>query len=190
MSEPLTEVTRLLLAFGHGEAGVLDRLVTKLYDRLRVIARRQLRSRRRQTLETTGLVHELYLKMVDQTRVLARDRGHFYCIAAAGMRQILVDHALRRSRAKRGAGIVHTGVDGNDARMIENHTSDTDLVLAVNQAMKRLGELDPHLPKIVECRFFGGLSMAETAAAVGLSERSAYREWARARAWLKEELAR
>jgi RNA polymerase sigma factor (TIGR02999 family) len=177
-------VTRLLLAHGRGEEGAFDRLVAVVYDDLKDVARRQLRWRVGQTLNTTGLLHEAYLKMVDQAQVSWQDRGHFFAIAAHAMRQILVDHARSRGAQKRGAGAHHTGLDGVEVAVAE----EADRLLAVETALGRLGELDPALVRVVECRYFAGYTEEETAEALGVAKRTVQRLWLRARLWLKEEL--
>ena len=180
-----TDVTQLLAAHGRGEEGAFDRLVAAVYEDLKGIARRQLRWRPGQTLNTTGLVHEAYLKMVDQTRASWQDRAHFFAISAHAMRQILVDHARQRLAAKRGSGAHHTGLEGVEASIEE----EADRVLAVDQALSRLSELDETMVKVVECRYFAGLTEEETAECLGMAKRTLQRTWMRARAWLQEELA-
>jgi RNA polymerase sigma factor (TIGR02999 family) len=181
------ELTQLLLAHERGEAGAFDRLVAAVYEDLRRLARRELGRRFAQTLNPTGLVHECYLKLAEQSGVPWRDRGHFFSIAARAMRQVLVDHARRRLADKRGAGIHHTDLTDLDQVDVAVER-DAAEVLAVEQALGRLGELDPVLVEVVECRYFAGLTEPETAEALGLSQRTVQRHWARARAWLKVEL--
>lgn len=179
------EVTQLLRAHRDGDRAAFERLVPLVYDDLRRIARRQLgRGNPDGILQTTALVHESYLKLVDQSRADFQDRSHFLAVAARAMRQVVVDHARRRGAAKRGGG-------GHQTTLDEGHVaveSQAEWLLAVDQALTRLGERDGRLARIVECRFFAGLSEEETAAALGISVRTAQRDWMRARAWLQEEL--
>lgn len=184
MADSTAHLTQLLLAHQRGEEGAFDRLVAAVYDDLRRIARRQLDRRFAQTLNPTGLVHEAYLKLADQDGVPWRDRGHFFAIASRAMRQILVDHARRRMAGKRGGGVHQTDLDGVD-QAVER---DAAQVLAIEQALGRLTDLDPALTAVVECRYFAGLTEPETAEALSVSLRTVQRLWARARAWLKVEL--
>ncbi len=155
-----------------------------VYQDLRRIARIQLRRRGvHDSLDTGGLVNEVYLRLVDQSRATWRDRGHFLAVAAMAMRQIAVDHVRRRLRLKRG------GVDG--AVPLESHYAareDWERILAVDLALQKLENHDARLARVVECRYFAGLSDDETAAALGVSLRTAQREWFKARAWLRAEL--
>jgi RNA polymerase sigma factor (TIGR02999 family) len=178
-------VTQLLLSFRGGDRGAFDRLVPLLYDDLRVIARRQLRRRSPgATLNTTGLVHEVYLKMADQDRLDARDRSHFLAISARAMRQVIADYARRRTAAKRGGP--------NDPLPLDEAPQLADgqarWLVEVDQALDRLGARNQRLAQVVECRFFAGYSEEETATALDVSLRTVQRDWMRARAWLKEEL--
>jgi RNA polymerase sigma factor (TIGR02999 family) len=179
------EITELLIAHGGGERGALERLVPLVYEDLKRIARAQLRRRGpADTLETAGLVNEAYLRLVDQTRATWRDRGHFFAVSALAMRQIVVDHARRRSRAKRGGDRVLVPLeDGNDPG-----TREAGRVLEIDMALDKLAAFDPRLAKVVECRYFAGLTEEETAEALGMSVRTAQREWCKARAWLRAEL--
>lgn len=180
-----TDITQMLMAYSGGDRAAFDQLMPLVYAELRHIARRQLhRLRPSETLGTTGLVNEAYLKLVDQRRVLLNDRNHFFAIAARAMRQILVDSALRKQAEKRGGGRAPLELDEGlvagpepEARLLE-----------LDRALERLEELDPRLPQVVECRFFGGLTEEETASALGISVRTVQRDWKRARAWLHEEL--
>jgi RNA polymerase sigma factor (TIGR02999 family) len=177
--------TELLLAHREGSPGAFDRLVELVYPELRSVARRQLRRRRPdEQLQTTALVHEAYLKLVDQARMGAQDRNHFLAIAARAMRQIIVDHARGRLAAKRGGGAQHVALDDRDLA-IQNQA---DHILAVNEALKRLADEDPRLLQVVECRFFAGYSETETANALDVSARTVERDWLRAKAWLREAI--
>lgn len=179
------DVTQLLLAYRHGDRGAFDRLVPLVYDDLRRIARRQLgRGNPDGVLDTTSLVHESYLKLVDGGRVEWQDRCHFLGVAARAMRQVVVTYARRRGAAKRGGGSVQTTLDEG----IVSIDSQAEWLMALDTALSRLGEKNPRLAQVVECRFFAGLSEEETATALGVSLRTAQRDWMRARAWLQEEL--
>jgi RNA polymerase sigma factor (TIGR02999 family) len=170
-----------------GEEGALERLVPLIYDDLRRLARRQIgRHGPQHTLATTGLVHEIYLKLRAQRQTAWRDRGHFFAVAARAMRHVLIDHARNRRRQKRGGGQPHAALDeqriGTDTEI--------DRVLAVDEALTRLAVTEERLARIVECRFFAGLTDEETAEALAISHRTVQRDWARARSWLKAEMGR
>lgn len=178
-------ITRLLRAHAEGERDAFDELMPLVYSRLRAIAHGQLsRSRRTLTLDTTALIHEAYVHLVDERGVAWQDRSHFYAICARAMRRIVVDAARRRGAAKRGRGLAHLplepGLAGIDAQ--------ADLVLAVDQALTRLASFNPRLERVVECRYFAGMTDEETAQALGTSLRTTQREWRRARAWLQKAL--
>jgi RNA polymerase sigma factor (TIGR02999 family) len=178
-------ITRLLQAFGEGDRGAFDSLMPLAYTELREIARRQLRRLRPgETLSTTALVHEAYIKLVDQDQASWQDRNHFFSIAARAMRQILVNYAVRKQTEKHGGGQV--AVDIDEVRLAPRETE--AWLLMLDAALVRLETLDPRLPRIVECRFFAGYSEDETAAALDISTRTVRRDWQRARAWLHEEL--
>jgi RNA polymerase sigma factor (TIGR02999 family) len=179
------EITQLLIAHGAGDSGALDRLVPLVYDDLRRLARVQLRRRGGvETLNTGGLVNEAYLRLVDQTRATWRDRGHFFAVCAIAMRQIVVDHARRRTRQKRGGEQAMVPLD--EAR--DAAANDAARVLEIDLALRKLAETDRRLAAVVECRYFAGLTDDETALALGISVRTAQREWFKARAWLRHEL--
>jgi RNA polymerase sigma factor (TIGR02999 family) len=178
-------VTELLIAYRDGDRGAFDRLVPLLYDDLRKIARAQLRrGRPGATLGTTVLVHEVYLKMADQQRLDARDRGHFLAISAHAMRQVIADYARRRTAAKRGGHSDPLPLD----EAPELADREARWLLEVDQAQERLSARNPRMAQVVECRFFAGYSEEETAEALDTSLRTVQRDWMRARAWLKEEL--
>jgi len=184
----VADVTDLLHAHRAGQPDALGRLVPLLYEDLRRVARSQLRRLRiGETLDTTGLVHEAYLRLVDQSRATWEDRGHFLAVSAVAMRQILIDHARERTRQKRGGDRVHEPLDEAMAAAV---ASDAERLLDIDRALQRLGETTPRLARVVECRFFGGLTEQETAEALGLSLRTAQREWLKARAWLRQALDR
>jgi RNA polymerase sigma factor (TIGR02999 family) len=180
-----SDVTGLLLAWANGDRAALDALLPALYDHLHAQAARALRRESNgHTLQPTALVHEAYLRLVDQQRVPADSRSRFYGIAARVMRQILVDHARTRSAAKRGRGV-------HPVTLIES-AAGTELpaveVLAVHEALDRLELLDQRQARIVELRYFAGLTIAETAAELGISTATAKRDWVVASVWLRREL--
>jgi RNA polymerase sigma factor (TIGR02999 family) len=180
------DVTELLLAYRQGDREAFDRLVPMVYDDLRRIARRQLgRGNPDGVLDTTSLVHESYLKLVDGGRVDWQDRAHFLGVAARAMRQVVITYARRRGAAKRGGGSHQTTLDEGHHIAID---SQAEWLLALDAALERLGANNPRLARVIECRFFAGLSEEETATALGVSLRTAQRDWMRARAWLQEEL--
>lgn len=183
LSQLKMDVTVALEAYADERTGAFDRLFDLVYGDLRRIAQTQLK-RRRSGLEATGLVHELYMKMASGKAVSIRDRGHFFAVAARAMRQILVDHARKVGADKRGAGHHHTGLESVDLTL--EHSADE--VIEVHRLLGRLGELDERLVRVVECRYFAGLTEDETAAALEVSSRTVQRAWLRARAWLKEEM--
>jgi RNA polymerase sigma factor (TIGR02999 family) len=179
------DITGLLLAWRSGEAHAPDRLFALVYDELRRIAHLQLnREAPGHTLGTTALVHEAYLRLVDQTRVEWADRSHFFGVAAQAMRRILVDHARRYRTQKRGAA--PTRVSLTDALLVAEQRADT--LLALDDALVRLAAVDERLSRVVECRFFGGLTESETAAVLGVTTRTVRRDWAKAKGWLHRML--
>lgn len=181
-----SEITLLVRAAAEGDASALDRLMPLLYSDLRQIAHRQLgRLRSGETLNTTALVNEVYLKLADHDGKY-HDRAHFFAVSARAMRHILVDYARSRKTAKRGGDQVPRELSENAAAV----DAEAEQVLAVEEALSRLGELDSRLVQVVECRVFGGYTEEETAAALDLSLRSVQRYWQRARAWLAEEMKR
>lgn len=182
------EVTLLLRALREGETGAFDRLVPMVYDELRRIAHGHLRRQRPGgTLDTTGLVHEAYLKLAEQTALDVRDRGHFLAISARAMRQVLIDFARARTAGKRGGPQAQRVTLEDDLAAVE---SQAERLLDVDRALERLRAHSERLARVVECRYFAGFSEEETAEALGASLRTAQREWLRARAWLQRELGR
>jgi RNA polymerase sigma factor (TIGR02999 family) len=180
------EITLLLAAVRRGEPGALDRILPLVYDELRTLARRQLaRGRPGPTLATTALVHEAYLKLVDQRQADWRDRSHFLAVAATAMRHIVVDRARHRAADKRGGGAPHVDL-GDTAGAVDGPG---DEILAVDEALDWLDGLDHRLGQLVELRFFGGLSVEETAEVQGTSARTVKRDWRKARALLHSFLA-
>jgi RNA polymerase sigma factor (TIGR02999 family) len=185
---PEPDITGLLLAWGRGDESAADALVPMVYDELRRQAERAMRREGvEHTLQATALVHESYLRLIDQRRVEWRNRAHFFAIASTVMRRILVDHARARLSAKRGGGVAPVTLAGV-ARASDEGTDDVDL-LALHEALERLSILDPDQARLVELRYFGGLTIEETAEALAVSPATVKREWALARAWLRRELA-
>lgn len=179
------QVTRFLQEFADGRSEAFDEVVDLVYADLRNIAHRQLqRARFGETLDTTGLVHEAYMKLIDQEQARWQDRQHFFAITAHAMRQIIVDYARKRFAQKRGGGEAAEELDENKVAA----RKEAERILALNDAVETLGEIDERMLRVVECRFFAGLSEQETADALGMSLRTVQRTWKRARAWLKEEL--
>jgi len=177
--------TELLLSLSNGNRDALDELVPLVYDELRRIARGRLRLERAgHTLDTVGLVNEAYLKLFQQERIQWNSRAHFLAIAAQAMRQILVNHALKRKRIKRGGGAVHVPLD----QAGELPVAEADRILALDEALERLNELNPRHAKVVECRFFVGMTIEETAAALDVSPVTIKRDWSLLRMWLGREL--
>ena len=180
-----SEVTELLQHWTEGRQDALDRLMPEIYAELRTLASSYLRRERADhTLQPTALVHEAFIKLIDQRVVRWQNRAHFFGIAAQAMRRILVDHARAHSADKRGAGERPLSLD--DA-LLAMPSRDIDL-LALDEALTRLQAFDPQQSRIVELRFFGGLTINETAEVVKLSPATIGREWALARAWLYAEL--
>jgi RNA polymerase sigma factor (TIGR02999 family) len=180
-------VTELLAAWSGGHRDALDQLTPLVYDELRRIARRQMRRERPGvTLQTTALIHEAYLRLVDQNRAQWRDRAHFFAVAAQLMRRIAVDHARARLAGKRGGGFVQVPLIEGD---IPTEYRDGEM-LALNEALSHLEALDAQQCRVVELRFFGGLTIEETAAAMSISPATVKREWSSARAWLYQEVSR
>jgi RNA polymerase sigma factor (TIGR02999 family) len=183
---PARDVTELLLEWNAGSPAARSALVTLLHRELRAVARRLLRSEPAgHTLQATALVHEAYLKLVDQRRVSWRDRAHFLAVAAGIMRRILVDGARRRHAQRRGGLAQRVELD-DELPAFAGH--DAQDVLEVDQALTELARLDPGLARVVELRYFGGLSVEEAAEALGVSRATLHRDWAMARAWLHRRL--
>jgi RNA polymerase sigma factor (TIGR02999 family) len=177
--------TAILTVLRSGSRESLDRLVPLLYQELRAIAHRRIARRPNGgTLETTGLVHEVYLKLVDQSGTGVRDRAHFLALASLAMRHVLVDRAKARGRLKRGST---TGWITFDEEQIAVDDQ-PEALLQLDDALSWLAGLDPRLARVVECRFFGGLSEAEIAEALGVTERTVQRDWAKARMLLRRAL--
>jgi len=186
MPEPET-LTELLLAWGQGDEPALEGLVPLVDRDLRQLARRQMRREPAgHTLQTTALINEAYLRLVERPRVHLRDRAHFFALAATLMRYILVDHARARRNLKRGGGLRRVPL--SDA-FISSPQRGSDLI-ALDAALDTLAALDPRRGRVVELRVFGGLSVEETARVVGVSAQTVMRDWKLARVWLRRELQR
>jgi len=186
VSPPRGEVTGRLLAWNEGDASAVERLMPLVYAELRGIAERHFRRERAgHTLQPTAVVHEAYFRLVDQTRVTWKNRGHFFAIASQAMRRILVDHARARETEKRGGGGRRVTLDVGVAS--PEPIDDMDFI-ALDEALTRLKSLDGAQAQIVELRFFGGLSIDETAEALETSASSVKREFRSAKAWLFREL--
>lgn len=183
---PSEDVTALLEGWSRGDPAALDRLVPLVYAELRRLAARQLRRERSgHSLQPTMLVHEAYLRLVNQRRVEWQNRAHFFGVSAQIMRRILVDHARRRHAGKRGDHAQHVTIDG---AAVEAPARDEISVLELDRALERLQHVDAGLAQIVELRAFAGLTLEEAAIVMKVSPATAKREWRTAKAWLTREL--
>ena len=182
-----THITELLVAWSGGDRGALDRLMPLVYNELRRQAARHLRRERLvHTLQPTALVNEVYLRLVDQRRVSWQSRAHFFGVAAQLMRRILVSHARVRGAAKRGGAAHRLTLDEGVALSPQRDVG----LLALDDALVKLEALDPEKGRMVELRFFSGLSVEETAEILGVSPRTVDRQWQTAKAWLQREMTR
>ncbi len=176
-----SDITALVHAAGDGDRAALKALFAAVYDEIKRLARRQLAAHPQPTLDTTGLVHEAYLKLVQPAGLILRDRGHFFAIAAKAMRQIVVDHARRRMASKRGGDAIHivtiTEISANDAL-------DPETLTRLDTALTQLADLEPRLAELVEMRFFAGLTVEQVADLREVAPRTVIRDWRRARAYL------
>jgi len=180
-------VTELLLRWKAGDRQGLDQAVPLVDHELRRIAHRAMRSERPgHTLQTTALVNEAYLRLVDQSRVNWQNRAHFLGVAAGLMRQILVDHARRVCRAKRGGGVQHLPLDEG----LVYSPAMSESLLVVDEALSRLAEFDARKARVVELRYFAGMTVEEAAEALGVHPNTVIHDWSLAKAWLKRELER
>jgi RNA polymerase sigma-70 factor (ECF subfamily) len=180
-------VTELLLAWGSGDRSALDQLVPIIHEELRRLARLQMRAERdNHTLQTTALVNEAFLRLVDLRRIRWQDRAHFLALSARLMRRILVDHARSRSYQKRGGGAANVTLD---EALIASTERGADLV-ALDDALEDLARIDARKSQVVELRFFGGLSVEETAQALKISAETVTRDWRFAKVWLLREISR
>lgn len=182
----MSGVTELLIRWSEGDQKAFTELVPIVYQELRQLARYHLsRERPGYTLEATGLVHEAYLRLVDQNRMQWDGRAHFFGAAAEVMRRVLVDRARERNAQKRGSGVAAESLEV--ALGVSGETQSYD-ILALDEALDKLAELDPDRVRVIELRYFGGLSVKETAAIMNVSEATVKRDWALARAWLFRQL--
>jgi RNA polymerase sigma factor (TIGR02999 family) len=179
------DITQLLVDWNSGDAEALERLMPLVYDELHRLAERHMRGERRDhTLQPTALVHEAYLRLIDQTRVEWQNRRQFFGVAATLMRRIILKHARRNGALKRGGGIAALPLDEELLPSLEK----ADHVIAVDEALGQLEAIDPRQAKVVELRFFCGFTIEEAAGIMGLSPATVKREWAMARAWLTHEI--
>jgi RNA polymerase sigma factor (TIGR02999 family) len=178
-------VSQLLRAWSDGDKTALDRLTAIVYDELRGLARRYLRHERAgHSLQTTALVHEAYMRLVGYNRMEWQHRAHFLAVSAQLMRRILVEHA-RRHNLKRGGGVRHVSLD--EVAVVGGERAGN--LLALDEAIEALAQMDPRKAQVIELRFFGGLSVEETAEALGISSVTVMRDWSTAKAWLYREMA-
>ena len=187
VGDPLSQnITHLLKEWSDGDERALDKLTPLVYEELRRQAARYLRRERAgHTLQTTGLINEAYLRLIDAKDVRWQSRAHFFAIAANLMRRVLVDHARRRDAEKRGGEHLRLTLDET---LAVTSTPDVD-VLAIDEALNKLAIIDSQQAQVVELRFFSGLSVEETAAALGVSPATVKRDWSVARAWLRREIS-
>ncbi len=182
---PPAAATDLVLELSRGDQRTIDQLLPLVYAELHELAQRYMRRERPDhTLTTTALVHEAYLRLVDQTRVELADRAHFVGVAAIAMRRILVEHARRRNVERHGGERQRVSLSGIALAQDES----AEAVLELNDALERLAALDPRLVRVVECRYFLGLTEEETAAALGITARTVRRDWIKAKGWLATAL--
>jgi RNA polymerase sigma factor (TIGR02999 family) len=185
MADP-TNVTHLLHMLMEDEEAVMDELFDRVYDELRTLAHRQLRRLRSgQTLNTTALVHEAYLKLVDQEEAEWKDRTHFFSVAAKAMRHIIINYARKKAAEKRGGGAEHVSFE--DGRMAPQQSA--QVLVSLDRALDRLTERDERMARVVELRFFGGMTQEESAAVLDVSTRTVRRDWQAAKAWLSKALS-
>ena len=186
MDSPTPNVTQILLDWRDGDQAALDRLMPLVYDELRRIASYYLRNERREhTLQTSALVNEAYLRLVEHEQISWQNRAHFFGVAAQAMRRILVDHARTRNYAKRGGAAQKVSLDEAADVAIERASE----LVALDDALQELAKLDVRKSRVVELRYFGGLSVEETAEALGVSVITVTRDWNTAKAWLMRELS-
>lgn len=181
------QITDLLVSWGNGDKAALDRVIPLVYQELRRLAHQQMRRERAgDVLQTTALINEAYLRLVDYARVRPRDRAHFFAIAAQAMRRVLIDLARSRGSAKRGNGTQRVSLD--EAANISNEpTAD---MIALDEALKQLAAIDPRKAQIVELKYFGGMTIEEAAEVLGVSTPTVERDWQTAKIWLHREISR
>jgi len=185
--ESTGEITNLLRAWSGGDQAALDRLAERVYPELRRMARRYMKNERQaNTLQSAGLVHDVYLRLVDVGRVEWRERAQFYAMAAQMMRRILVDAARARASKKRGGSATRVNID--DAAVLSREPDQS--ILALHEALETFSRLAPRQARVVELRYFGGLTEEEIVAALDISPRTVRRDWSFAKAWLSRELNR
>ncbi len=188
---PVGEVTVHLRAWASGDVSGFDALVPLVYEELRRLAHQQLRRERAgHTLDTSGLVHEAYVRLVRLDRIEWQDRAHFLALAAQAMRRVLINYAEARRTQKRGGGQHPLSLDATPLQVAAGQALSLDDLLALDTAMTRLAALDGRQSRVVECRFFGGMTVEETAAVLDVSPATVKRDWTVARAWLNRELSR
>jgi len=186
MTQGPQNITELLVGYGRGDKEALDQLMPVVYDELRRQAARYLRREQAgNTLQTTALIHEAYVRLVDQRNVQWQNRAHFFGIAAQMMRRILVDHARAKKRVKRGGSDVRVSL-GDETVAVKGQ--DLDLI-ALDEALERLAQIDEQQSRVVELRFFSGLTVEETAEVMGISKATVKRDWSMAKAWLHREIS-
>ena len=187
-AENSLNVTEMLKEWSDGNQNVLNELMPLVYGELRRQASRYLRKERAEhTLQTTALIHEAYLKLIDQRNVRWQNRSHFFAIAAQAMRRILVDYARERKREKRGGAAENLPLE--EAAFVVSKEKSVDLV-ALDEALTRLAEFDARQARVVELKFFGGLDIEETAKVLGVSNATVRSDWNFAKAWLRQEIAK
>lgn len=185
MPTPPPEITQLLLRWKKGDVDAFDQVISLVYPELRKLARRFMRKENpAHTLQTSALINEAYLRLVDQQHIEWKDRAHFFAFASQVMRHILIDHARSYQYAKRGAGAEFVPLDEGKVNVQQRAAE----LVALDEALKRLAAIDPRKGQIVELRFFGGLSFDETAEVLKLSRITVFREWRAAKAWLHREV--
>ena len=179
------EITQLLVDLREGDEQALDHLMPLVYEELQKMAHYHLqRERADHTLNTTALVHEAYLKLVDQRRVQWQNRGHFFALASMAMRRILVNYARKRGRQKRGGDAIKLSLD--DVFVMSDERADE--IVALDEALENLSSINERAARVVECRFFGGLTIDETGVALDISPMTVKRDWRLAKTWLRREL--
>jgi len=191
MTEPSPTFTALLTRARQGDRSAVQALFPRVYDELRRISRSQRRQRASDTLNTTALVHEAYIRMAGRTALDVRDRSHFLAVAATAMRQVLIDHARARLAAKRGGGALKISFHDIEAALDSGPAfteGRAEALIALDDALSRLSDHSERQSRVVECRFYAGLSIEETADALGISPATVKRDWAMAQSWLYRDL--
>ena len=184
--ETSASVTELLAKAGSGDASALANVFPLIYEELHRLAQQQLRREPDgHTLSPTALVHEAYMRLIDYSRMEWTGRAHFMAVASTAMRRILVDHARSHRSIKRGGALRRVPIESVDLATEDR----AELLIAVDDALSKLKEIDPRQARVVECRFFGGMTEEETAEALGIGLRTAKRDWAKAKMWLHREIA-